>query len=40
MWKEVTVAYFEVVSWHLLAGSEEKPRKDTCAKLGSELRII
>ena len=25
MWKEVVVAYFEVVSWHLLGGSEEKP---------------
>jgi hypothetical protein len=25
MWKEVVVAYFEAVSWYLLAGSEEKP---------------
>jgi hypothetical protein len=25
MWKEVALAYFEVVSRHLLGGSEEKP---------------
>jgi hypothetical protein len=40
MWKEIAVVYFEVVSWHLLVGSEEKTCKDTCAESGSELRNI